>query len=94
MDRLPEEGIRPFYPKGLAVLLVRRGGELFALSNRCPHLGCPLSQGKLEGDVIRCPCHDWTFDVRTGELTMSREVKVATFPTKVESGKAYVLLEV
>jgi len=47
------------FPRGLPVLLVRRGNEIFALENRCPHMGCPLAAGALEGYILQCPCHDW-----------------------------------
>lgn len=91
---VPDGGMKAVFPKGIAVLLVHKGSEFFAISNRCPHLGCPLGQGKLEGEAVRCPCHDWTFDIRTGELIVYRDIKVETFSTKVESGKVFVLLGV
>ena len=93
LAQLPEEGMRQVTLKGISILLVRRKGDVYALSNRCPHIGCALSQGVLEADAVRCVCHDWTIDFRTGELTMSREVKVPTYRTKVENGKLFVLLE-
>jgi nitrite reductase/ring-hydroxylating ferredoxin subunit len=58
-------------------------GELFALSDRCPHKGASLSQGKQTGavasgepgryeisragEILRCPWHGWEFDMRTGK---------------------------
>ncbi len=77
---LPQNMPRLFHPKGLGMILLRRGEDVYALSNRCPHMGCALASGTLEGDVIRCPCHDWAFDVRTGELVMSKEVKLTHVP--------------
>lgn len=60
------------YPKGLGILLVRVAGELHAVANKCAHMACPLEGGKLEGAVLVCPCHDWRFDVRTGEFLDAR----------------------
>jgi nitrite reductase/ring-hydroxylating ferredoxin subunit len=93
LAQFPDESLKMAFPRGVAVLLVRKGADIFAISNRCPHMGCPLGQGKLEGNIVRCPCHDWTFDIRTGELTLAREIKVPTYRTKVESGKVFVSLE-
>lgn len=68
------------------LVLARVRGEVYALENICPHLGCPLHRGKLEGYNLICPCHDWTFDIRTGEFTAAREIKIRVFPVKLEAG--------
>ncbi len=83
----------PVYPKGVGVLLVRAGGGLFAIANKCAHMACPLEGGKLEGDVITCPCHDWRFDVRSGQFLDAPELRIDTFATKVEDGKVLVQLK-
>ena len=81
MKDLPQNIPRLFHPKGLGMIILRRGEEVYALSNRCPHMGCPLASGTLEGDLIRCACHDWAFDVRTGELARGiRQVIGSLFP--------------
>lgn len=51
---------------------------------------CPLSKGNLDQYVITCPCHDWRFDVRTGEFLDAKEIKVATYETKVTDGNVFV----
>ena len=61
---------------GVPVLLVRRAGEVCALANTCSHLGGPLSEGKLEGDVVQCPWHGSRFNVRDGSVVDGP----ATFP--------------
>jgi nitrite reductase/ring-hydroxylating ferredoxin subunit len=53
---------------GMAVLMVRRGGQLHAISNVCSHAGGPLDEGSLDGDVVTCPWHGSRFDVRTGRV--------------------------
>ena len=42
-------------------------GEYFAFNNACPHMGGPLAEGALEGDIVTCPWHATPFNIRTGE---------------------------
>ncbi len=46
--------------------LARVEGQFYAVNAICPHRGGPLAEGKLNGCVLTCPWHGWTFDVRTG----------------------------
>lgn len=61
---------------GVPVLLVRCEGDVCALAHTCSHLGGPLSEGKLEGDVVQCPWHGSRFNVRDGSVVDGP----ATFP--------------
>jgi nitrite reductase/ring-hydroxylating ferredoxin subunit len=53
---------------GKEILIVKTGPQIFAIGNKCTHMGCKLSGGKLDGETVRCPCHGSMFNVRTGEV--------------------------
>jgi len=65
-------------------------GELFALDGFCPHAGGPLGQGALHGDIVVCPWHAWEFNCRTGACEDAGDLKLDTFPVKVEGGLVFV----
>ena len=53
---------------GTAVMVVRSGGELYALSDHCSHRGGPLHEGELGDGTVTCPWHASVFDLRDGAL--------------------------
>jgi nitrite reductase/ring-hydroxylating ferredoxin subunit len=54
--------------EGTAVMVTRRDGAVYALSNHCSHRGGPLHEGEFEGHTVRCPLHGSVFDLRDGAL--------------------------
>ena len=78
---------------GQRIALIKKGNELFAISNKCVHMECPLSKGELEGYIIKCPCHDWRFDIRSGEFLDARELKVDVYELQVSDGKIYLKIK-
>lgn len=54
---------------GVPVLLARRDGEIRAIADTCSHLGCSLSEGRLEGDEVVCRCHGSRFHLDDGHVT-------------------------
>jgi nitrite reductase/ring-hydroxylating ferredoxin subunit/uncharacterized membrane protein len=65
---LPDGEPRRVVVGGARVLLVRREGEIHAIAEVCSHLGGPLAEGQLQGDVIQCPWHGSRFCVRDGSV--------------------------
>jgi nitrite reductase/ring-hydroxylating ferredoxin subunit len=75
---------------GTAIALFNVSGAIYALTNTCMHRGGPLGQGLLEGQVVMCPWHAWTFDVTTGLSTVNPELQVRRYEVKVEDGDVFV----
>jgi nitrite reductase/ring-hydroxylating ferredoxin subunit/uncharacterized membrane protein len=53
---------------GRAVLLVKQGGQVFALDDTCVHAGCSLAGGKVDGRSIICPCHGSQYELDSGTV--------------------------
>jgi nitrite reductase/ring-hydroxylating ferredoxin subunit len=68
-----------------------RDGRFGAVANACNHVGGPLGEGRLDGDYIVCPWHNWKFHRCTGEGEPGfEEDRVPSYPVKVEDGRVLV----
>lgn len=62
-------------------------GQFFATQNKCTHMGGPLCEGSLWGDIVQCPWHGSEFNVRTGEVVSGpATVPVKTYKVSVQDG--------
>jgi nitrite reductase/ring-hydroxylating ferredoxin subunit len=75
---------------GKQVLLIAAGERVFAIANRCPHEGYPLSEGTLGQDyLLTCNWHNWKFDLRTGEALVGRD-PVRTYPVELRRDEIFL----
>ena len=85
---LPERGARCVRIGGVAIAVFRTSvGEVFALRDRCPHRGGPLSQGIVHGARVTCPLHDWVIDLKTGQATGADDGATATYNVRIVDGR-------
>lgn len=79
-------------PRGVDVALFRTADdEVFALLDRCPHKGGPLSQGIVFGRHVACPLHNWTLGLADGCAREPDEGCTPRFQVKLEDGDVYLL---
>ena len=64
--------------------------KVFALLDRCPHKGGPLSQGIVFGERVACPLHNWNIKLDSGCAVEPDEGCTQKFSVKVEDGKVYL----
>lgn len=79
--------------KGDIAVFRTQGDEIFALRDKCPHKGGPLSQGIVHGKKVACPMHDWKIHLETG-LAVAPDVGCAArYPVEVRDGVIFLSLE-
>ena len=92
VDDIPLLGARRVAREhGLAVAVFRSASDsVFALLDRCPHKGGPLSQGIVFGESVACPLHNWTIALADGQAKAPDIGCAITFACKVENGAVYL----
>jgi len=95
IEEIPLRGSRVVHiPGGEEIAVFRTGdNQVFALVNRCPHKGGPLSQGIVHGHMVACPLHNWNIALRTGEAQGEDKGCTPTVPVKVDAGRLLLCRE-
>jgi len=76
---------------GIAVAVFRSASDrVFALLDRCPHRGGPLSQGIVFGESVACPLHNWTIGLADGAALAPDVGCAVAFACKVEDGTVFL----
>ena len=76
--------------KGDIAVFRTQGDEIFALRDKCPHKGGPLSQGIVHGKKVACPLHDWKIHLDTGLAVAPDEGCAARYPVEVRDGVIFL----
>lgn len=91
LDDIPSQGARVIRATLGCVALFRTAEDkVFALEDRCPHKGGPLSQGIVHENGVTCPLHNWVIDLETGRAKAPDEGRVRRFPVEVRDGMVLI----
>jgi nitrite reductase (NADH) small subunit len=94
LDDIPRLGARVVQtPDGDIAVFRTADDRVFALRDRCPHKGGPLSQGIVHGLRVACPLHDWKVHLDTGRAVAPDEGCAARFPVRLEGRAVFLSLE-
>ncbi len=76
------------------ICLVHGTEGIFAIRDKCPHNGFPLSQGKCtDQNSIVCPAHRYHFDLKTGKALSGMAIRVETYPIKIADNGVFLGVE-
>lgn len=91
---LEQHGVAQAVVGGTKIALYAVDGEYFATADLCTHGAASLADGYLDGELIECPLHQGTFNVKTGAAVGAPcTLAVKTFPVKLEDGVLHVGME-
>ena len=91
LEDIPREGARVVRTAAGCVAVFRTADDrAFALDDRCPHKGGPLSEGIVHGTNVTCPLHNWVFDLATGQAQGADEGSVASHQVRIEGGRILI----
>ena len=88
---IPKLGARVVRHGSTDIAVFRNGeDEIFALEDRCPHNGGPLSQGIVHGRKVTCPLHGWNIELESGCAVAPDEGCAREFPIKIEGSRVWL----
>lgn len=76
--------------EGKILAMFNCDGTFYAIDNTCKHEGGPLGEGELEGTVVICPWHGWSYDVTSGVSPDDPSCAVARYPVQVNGNDVLV----
>lgn len=88
LDDIPKRGARVVKTaRGDIAVFRTMDDKLFAMDDKCPHKGGPLSQGIVQGESVTCPLHNWVISLATGEAQGADHGCTRTIAVRLEQGR-------
>lgn len=91
-----KQDLEPIKMKGVKVgdkdvLIANLDGNYYAIGNRCTHASSRLSEGTLDGENVRCPCHMSVFNIKTGNVIKGpAKTPAQVFQVEIEGNQILV----
>lgn len=93
LDDIPRRGARCVKNGEMTIALFRTADDrVFALEDKCPHRGGPLSQGIVHDGCVTCPLHNWIISLETGSAQGADEGSTLSFPVRIEGDRVLLAL--
>jgi nitrite reductase (NADH) small subunit len=91
LEDIPSLGSRVVQTAGGDLAVFRTADDrVFALDDRCPHKGGPLSQGIVSGLRVACPLHGWLIELESGAAVAPDQGCVRRHEARVQAGTVYL----
>jgi nitrite reductase (NADH) small subunit len=91
LDDIPSYGARKLSAGALRIALIRtEGAAVYALEDRCPHRGGPLSEGIVAADRVACPLHGQCIELASGRMVAPDEGATRSFEVRIDGGRVWL----
>lgn len=77
---------------GTEVALFMCRGRVVATQGQCPHAEGPIHEGEVEGTILTCPWHGWSFDLETGVSPEDDTMEIRRYPVRIDGDDILVTL--
>lgn len=93
LERIPRQGSRIVRTRHGDIAVFRTiDDHVFALRDRCPHRGGPLSQGIVHGHRVTCPLHNRVIELGSGQAVAPDKGRTGCFPVQLRDGRVWLAL--
>lgn len=93
ISEIPRLGARVIEtPHGDVAVFRSADDQVFALRDRCPHKGGPLSQGIVHGKRVTCPLHNWVVELESGQAVAPDEGCTGRYAVKLDGERVLLCL--
>ncbi len=90
IEELEASGCKVVTGGGHAIAVMCHDGQVYAVDNRCPHMGFPLDRGSVKDGILTCHWHNARFDLSSGGTFNPFADDVRSFPVTVVDGQVWV----
>lgn len=90
IDELEREGMKLVHHEGQAIGLFYHEGSVYALDNRCPHMGFPLTRGTIDDGILTCHWHHARFELSCGSTFDPFADDVPSYPVDIRDGSVWI----
>src|SRR5881396_246200 len=87
---VPEGTPKAVKVEGRSIALFQHQGNVYATDNQCPHMGYPLTRGRVRNGVLTCDWHGWSYDMKGGGCFTGGCDDLDTFPVEVRDSAIYI----
>lgn len=91
LEEIPLQGSRRINLSTMKIAVFRtQDNDVYAIEDKCPHLGGPLSEGIVHDGCVTCPLHNLVIDLKSGRALEEDGGDVVCFPIQIQGARVLI----